>query len=90
MSHQGQSFLNDIVVDPDDSFAFISDSKAGKIIAYSLKSDSSWSIEHSSMKASPKVSVEYCNKNYRLIDEKSHHVLISFDDCISGLEICLC
>ena len=76
--------MNDIVVDPDDNFAFISDSKAGKIIAYSLKSDSSWSIEHSSMKASPKVSVEYCNINHRL---ESCHVLKSFDDCISGVEI---
>ena len=79
--------MNDIVVDPDDNFAFISDSKAGKIIAYSLKSDSSWSIEHSSMKASPKVSVEYCIINHRLIDEESCHVLKSFDDCISGVEI---
>ena len=55
MSHRGQSFLNDIVVDPDDEFAFISDSDAGKLVVYSLKDDSSWNIEHSSMKANPKV-----------------------------------
>ena len=55
MSHRGQSFLNDIVVDPDDEFAFISDSKAGKIVVYSLQDDSSWNIEHSYMKANPKV-----------------------------------
>jgi len=40
VSHRGQSFLNDIVVDPDDEFAFISDSGAGKIVVYSLKDDS--------------------------------------------------
>ena len=55
MSHNGQSFLNDIVIDPDDKFAFISDSDAGKIVVYSLKDDSSWNIEHSSMKANPRV-----------------------------------
>ena len=51
MSRNGKSFLNDIVIDPDDEFAFISDSDEGKIVVYSLKDDLSWSIEHSSMQA---------------------------------------
>ena len=57
MSRNGKSFLNDIVIDPDDEFAFISDSDKGKIVVYSLKDDLSWSVEHSSMKANPRVTI---------------------------------
>ena len=58
MSHEAKSFLNDIVIDPDHEFAFISDSDAGKIVVYSLKDNLSWSIEHSSMKANPRVIIK--------------------------------
>ena len=58
VSHEAKSFLNDIVIDPDHEFAFISDSDAGKIVVYSLKDNLSWSIEHSSMKANPRVIIK--------------------------------
>ena len=48
------SFLNDITLDtrdPDDKFAFISDSDRGVIVVYSAKLDKSWTAEHRAMKA---------------------------------------
>ena len=48
------AFLNDITLDtrdPDDKFAFISDSDRGVIIVYSAKLDKSWKAEHRAMKA---------------------------------------
>lgn len=55
VSHRGGSFLNDVVVDPDDRVAYISDSKAGRIVVFDAKTGAAWTIEHSSMKANPKV-----------------------------------
>ena len=48
------TFLNDITLDtrdPDDKFAFISDSDRGVIVVYSAKLDTSWKAEHRAMKA---------------------------------------
>ena len=48
------SFLNDIalnVANPDDKFAYITDSDLGRLVVYSLKQDKSWLVQHSSMRA---------------------------------------
>ena len=48
------TFLNDITLDtrdPDDKFAFISDSDRGVIVVYSAKLNLSWKAEHRAMKA---------------------------------------
>lgn len=48
------SFLNDIalnVANPNDKFAYITDSDRGRLIVYSLKTDKSWLVQHSSMRA---------------------------------------
>eukprot|EP00092_Neocalanus_flemingeri_P022065 GFUD01023932.1.p1 GENE.GFUD01023932.1~~GFUD01023932.1.p1 ORF type:complete len:403 (+),score=95.27 GFUD01023932.1:96-1304(+) len=48
------SFLNDIalnVANPDDKFAYITDSDLGRLVVYSLKKDQSWLVQHSSMRA---------------------------------------
>jgi len=48
------SFLNDIalnVADPADKFAYMTDSDLGRLVVYSLKTDKSWLVTHSSMRA---------------------------------------
>ena len=54
MVSRTRSFLNDITLDtsdPQDKFAFISDSNAGAIVVYSLRLNRSWNAEHLAMKA---------------------------------------
>lgn len=46
-----QSFLSDIAVDVDTGFAFITDAKSGSIIVYDSATDTSWQINHPSMRS---------------------------------------
>ena len=59
---RSSAFLNDITLDtrdPDDKFAFISDSDRGVIVVYSSKLDKSWTAEHRAMKALNSRQVQY-------------------------------
>nr|ACO12697.1 yellow precursor [Lepeophtheirus salmonis] len=81
----GSNFLNDIAIDVSNSnnkFAFISDSKEGKIIVYSLLKNKSWAIEHQSMKVDLRAStfdflVPFRNRQRIIKDSNINGIAIS-------------